>query len=65
MGDRAGGALAAAAFLREFVDAGTPWAHLDIAGPAFRTGPAEGSLSTGGTGVAVTTLVELARALAG
>ena len=63
--DRAGGALAAAAFLREFVDAGTPWAHLDIAGPAFRTGPAEGSLSTGGTGVAVTTLVELARALAG
>ena len=63
--DRAGGALAAAAFLREFVDAGTPWAHLDIAGPAFRTGPAEGAFSTGGTGVAVTTLVELARSLAG
>ncbi|MGI3781851.1 MAG: leucyl aminopeptidase [Janthinobacterium lividum] len=63
--DRAGGALAAAAFLREFVDAGTPWAHLDIAGPAFRTGPAEGAFSTGGTGVAVTTLVELARTLAG
>ena len=36
--DRAGGALVAAAFLREFVDAPTPWAHLDIAGPAFRTG---------------------------
>jgi len=63
--DRAGGALAAAAFLREFVDAGTPWAHLDIAGPAFRTSPAEGSFSTGGTGVGVATLVELARAMAG
>jgi len=63
--DRAGGALAAAAFLREFVDAGTPWAHLDIAGPAFRTGGPEGAFSTGGTGVAVTTLVELARSLAG
>ena len=63
--DRAGGALAAAAFLREFVDAGTPWAHLDIAGPAFRTGSPDGTFSTGGTGVAVTTLVELARTLAG
>ncbi len=63
--DRAGGALAAAAFLREFVSEGTPWAHLDIAGPAFRTGGAEGAFSAGGTGVAVTTLVELARSLAG
>ena len=63
--DRAGGALSAAAFLREFVDEGTPWAHLDIAGPAFRTGGPEGAFSTGGTGVAVTTLVELARSLAG
>ena len=63
--DRSGGALTAAAFLREFVDAGTPWAHLDIAGPAFRTGKPEGAFSTGGTGVAVTTLVELARSLAG
>ena len=63
--DRAGGALAAAAFLREFVDAPTPWAHLDIAGPAFRTGAPEGAFSTGGTGVGVATLVELARSLAG
>ena len=63
--DRAGGALVAAAFLREFVDAPTSWAHLDIAGPAFRTGSADGALSTGGTGVAVTTLVELARSMAG
>ncbi len=63
--DRSGGALVAAAFLREFVDAPTPWAHLDIAGPAFRTGGPEGALSTGGTGVGVTTLVALARSLAG
>ena len=63
--DRAGGALVAAAFLREFVDAPTPWAHLDIAGPAFRTGSPEGAFSTGGTGVGVATLVELARSLAG
>ena len=61
--DRAGGALVAAAFLREFVDASIPWAHLDIAGPAFRTGGPEGAFSTGGTGVGVATLVELARSL--
>ncbi len=32
-GDRAGGALVAAAFLREFVGEGIAWAHVDIAGP--------------------------------
>ena len=63
--DRAGGALVAAAFLREFVDAPTAWAHLDIAGPAFRTGSPEGAFSTGGTGVGVATLVALARSMAG
>ncbi len=31
------GMLTAAAFLEQFVD-GTPWAHLDIAGPAYTTG---------------------------
>jgi leucyl aminopeptidase len=30
------GMLTAAAFLENFVD-GTPWAHLDIAGPAYTT----------------------------
>ena len=35
-GDRYGGAIAAAWFLAEFVGE-TPWAHLDIAGPAFST----------------------------
>jgi leucyl aminopeptidase len=32
------GMLTAAAFLENFVD-GTPWAHLDIAGPAYTTSP--------------------------
>lgn len=30
-----GGAITAAIFLQEFVDKNIPWAHLDIAGPAF------------------------------
>jgi leucyl aminopeptidase len=62
-GDRWGGALVAAAFLREFVPENTPWAHLDIAGPSF--GDKEyGYVSPGGTGVGVRTLVTLARSLA-
>ena len=62
--ERWGGASYAAAFLREFV-ADVPWAHLDIAGPAYNEKPAYGHVTTGGTGVAVATLVELARDLAG
>jgi len=34
-GNRYGGAIYAARFLREFVDEGIPWAHLDIAGVDF------------------------------
>ena len=59
---RWGGGLFAAAFLREFT-AGRPWAHLDIAGPAFNAGSAWGHVTAGGTGVAVATLVDFARAL--
>ncbi len=61
--ERWGGASYAAAFLQEFVGE-TPWAHLDIAGPAFNERPAYGYVTPGGTGVAVTTLVELAASLA-
>ncbi|WP_028636846.1 leucyl aminopeptidase [Nocardioides sp. URHA0032] len=60
---RWGGGLFAAAFLREFT-AGLPWAHLDIAGPSFNSGSAWGHQTPGGTGVAVATLVDFARALA-
>ena len=55
----AGGALFAAAFLREFVG-DTPWAHLDIAGPSFNEGSASGYTPVGGTGVGVRTLVQIA-----
>ena len=59
---RWGGGLFAAAFLREFT-AGLPWAHLDIAGPSFASGGPSGHLTAGGTGFAVTTLVEYARTM--
>jgi leucyl aminopeptidase len=55
-----GGALFAAAFLREFVGDGIAWAHLDIAGPAFNNESAYGYTPKGGTGAAVRTLVALA-----
>jgi len=55
-----GGASYAAGFLREFVPEGLTWAHLDIAGPAFNNGEAEGYTPKGGTGAAVRTLIQLA-----
>ncbi|WP_372728459.1 leucyl aminopeptidase [Nocardioides sp.] len=60
---RWGGGLFAGAFLREFT-AELPWAHLDIAGPAFNGGGASGHVTSGGTGFGVATLVDFARALA-
>ena len=59
---RWGGGLFAAAFLREFTG-GLPWAHLDIAGPSFNSGGPSGHITSGGTGVSVTTVVEFARAM--
>ncbi|MCW2845880.1 MAG: Leucyl aminopeptidase [Nocardioides sp.] len=59
---RWGGGLFAGAFLREFTG-GLPWAHLDIAGPSFNSGGPSGHLTSGGTGWAVGTLVDYARAL--
>jgi leucyl aminopeptidase len=56
VGDRQGGMLSAGMFLREFVGT-TPWAHLDIARPAFNEGSAYGYVTPGGTGVAVRTLL--------
>jgi len=52
------GSITAALFLREFVAEGIPWAHLDIAGPAFSDAQTEVS-SKGGTGYGVRTLVSL------
>jgi len=61
---RWGSSLFAAAFLSEFV-AGKPWAHLDIAGPAYNGGGAWGHVPSGATGYAITTLVAYAASLAG
>ena len=63
-GDKYGGALTAAAFLSEFVPEETPWAHLDIAGPAFNSGSPYDYVPSGGTGAGVRTLIALAHALA-
>jgi leucyl aminopeptidase len=57
MGERMGGGLVAGIFLREFVDEGTTWAHLDIAGPAFNEAAPFGYTPKGGTGSAVRTLL--------
>lgn len=57
---RWGGGSYAAAFLQAFTD-DTPWAHLDIAGPAFNSGGPYGHVPSGGTGFAVPTLVEFIR----
>jgi leucyl aminopeptidase len=54
---RAGGAITAAAFLREFAD-GCPWAHLDIAGTAWADSK-KPYQPKGATGVAIRTLIEL------
>jgi leucyl aminopeptidase len=64
IGNRYGGALQAAAFLKEFVAEGLAWAHLDIAGPARNTEGPYGYTPKGGTGFGVRTLVALAEQMA-
>jgi leucyl aminopeptidase len=59
---RPGGAITAAAFLREFAG-GRPWAHLDIAGTAWAESK-EPYQPKGATGVAVRTLIEIVSAAA-
>ncbi|HXV72386.1 MAG TPA: leucyl aminopeptidase [Acidimicrobiia bacterium] len=61
-GTRYGGAIVAALFLSEYAGDG-PWAHLDIAGPAMRT-ETSGEFVKGASGVAVRTLIEIARSMA-
>lgn len=56
-GGREAGAIKAALFLKEFVGS-VPWAHLDIAGPAFWTKPRYYH-PTKGTGFGVRLLIEL------
>jgi leucyl aminopeptidase len=65
IGERFGGMLVAGLFLKEFVGDEVPWAHLDIASPAYNDVKAHGYTSVGGTGVAVRTLVRLAESACG
>lgn len=55
-GGRYGGAITAALFLQEFTDEHIPWAHLDIAGPAFAEKDAP-TTPRGGTGYGVRMLL--------
>ena len=57
-----GGSITAALFLQEFTG-GRPWAHLDIAGPAW-SGSDDEELTKGGTGYGVRLLVAWLEALA-
>ncbi|RPF28694.1 leucyl aminopeptidase [Georgenia muralis] len=63
MGDRFGGMLVAGLFLKEFVGE-TPWAHLDVAGPAYNDAKPFGYTPKGGTGMGLRTLLGLLEAAA-
>ena len=62
-GGRYGGAIMGALFLQPWVPEGTPWLHLDIAGPGGKEADM-GHLGKGGKGFGVKTLVALAEKLA-
>ncbi|RAX51017.1 leucyl aminopeptidase [Arthrobacter sp. AQ5-05] len=68
IGERMGGMMTAAVFLNEFVGevdgVKIPWAHLDIAGPAFNEQAAYGYTHKNATGSSVRTLVTLAEEMA-
>ena len=59
-GAREGGAINAGLFLKQFVEPGLRWAHLDIAGPAFLSAGNAVRLP-GATGFGVRALFDLAR----
>ncbi|MGA2989403.1 MAG: leucyl aminopeptidase [Candidatus Korobacteraceae bacterium] len=60
-GGRWGGAVTAAMFLKEFVEE-TPWIHLDIAGTAWIE-DSKPWIAKGPSGIAVRSIIELARQL--
>jgi leucyl aminopeptidase len=64
-GDRYGGMLVGGRFLAEFVPAGLPWVHLDIAGPAFNQGGPRDYTPKGGTGAGVRTIIAAVERFAG
>ncbi len=58
-GPRAGGSITAALFLKEFIEEGISWAHIDIAGPCW-SDKGFGANPSGATGYGVQTLVNWA-----
>jgi leucyl aminopeptidase len=64
VGNRDGGMLVAGHFLKHFVPAGTPWAHLDIAGPSWHGGEAYGYTPKGATSFGLRTLVGIVESFA-
>jgi leucyl aminopeptidase len=64
-GERGAGMLVGGAFLSDFVPAGLPWVHLDIAGPAFNSGTPWGYTPKGATGAGVRTMLAAVADVAG
>jgi leucyl aminopeptidase len=56
-GNRHAGMLVGGQFLSEFVPAGLPWSHIDVAGPAGFTSHPFGYIGKGATGVPTRTLI--------
>jgi leucyl aminopeptidase len=63
-GERWASMLVAGRFLQDFIPHGLPWAHLDMAGPAFNSGSPHGYTPKGGTGAGVRTVIAAAQHLA-
>jgi leucyl aminopeptidase len=60
IGGRGAGSITAAQFLQRFIEDGTPWAHLDIAGTAMGS-PSSETNKSWGSGFGVRLLDELVR----
>ena len=60
VGPREGGSITAAQFIQRYVDKGTPWAHLDIAGMAWSSKPGA-TWDKGATGFGVRVLDQFVR----
>lgn len=63
IGGKFGGSITAAQFLARFIEAGTPWAHLDIAGTVWADKPGR-TWDKGATGFGVRLLDRLVRDVA-
>jgi len=60
VGPREGGSITAAQFIQRYVDKGTPWAHLDIAGMVWSSKPGQ-TWDKGATGFGVRVLDRFVR----